>query len=192
MVRDPADDRFGPNWPPSPVFKPIVGTAGRQREFGRFAFVHEPVPGNRENIRIIDGWDRDNVVTVHLPQLAGVRDGPRSGGVRFHRRAAAQLEALWRAWEEAGLTDRVLRWSGSFVPRFIRGSTTTLSNHAFGTAFDINFDWNQLGQLPALVGEEGCVRELVPIAHAHGFYWGVHFRNRPDGMHFEVATVMMP
>ena len=50
---------------------------------------------------------------------------------------------------------------------------------------------NCLGQTfeqPALLGEKGCVRELVPIAHDHGFYWGGHF-TRQDGMHFEVARV---
>ena len=60
-----------------------------------------------------------------------------------------------------------------------------LSNHAFGTAFDINVQWNPLEALP---GRTGCVFELVPMAHRHGFYWGGHFSRR-DGMHFEVARV---
>ena len=36
--------------------------------------------------------------------------------------------------------------------------------------------------------DKGCVRELVPIAHDHGFYWGGHF-TRQDGMHFELARL---
>lgn len=67
----------------------------------------------------------------------------------------------------------VLTYAGSFDPRFIRGSTTTLSNHAFGSAFDINAEWNPLGHTPAPKGTEGSVRELVPIAHEYGFYWEV-------------------
>ena len=106
----------------------------------------------------------------------------------FHKLAAAQLQALWEAWEKAGLLKQVLTFEGAFVARFIRGSTSTLSNHAFGSAFDINYRWNKLGARPALVGETGSVRELVPIAHEHGFYWGGHF-NRRDGMHFEVALL---
>ena len=74
------------------------------------------------------------------------------------------------------------------MPRYIRGSATTLSNHAWGTAFDVNYRWNQLGHVPALKGEIGSVRELVPRAHQLGFYWGGHFSRR-DGMHFEVARV---
>jgi hypothetical protein len=71
----------------------------------------------------------------------------------------------------------------------VRGSNTTLSNHAWGTGFDINAKWNPLGAVPALRGDTGSVRELVPIAHDHGFFWGGHF-SRSDGMHFEVARVL--
>ena len=71
----------------------------------------------------------------------------------------------------------------------MRGSRTTLSNYAWGTAFDINVPWNARGTVPALCGEKGSVRELVAIANEHGFYWGGHFSRR-DGMHFEVARVL--
>jgi hypothetical protein len=95
---------------------------------------------------------------------------------------------LWADWERAGLLHLVLTWHGSYVARFVRGSDRTLSNHAFGSAFDINFAWNKLGTVPALVGQKGTVRELVQIANDNGFYWGGHFK-RLDGMHFEVAQV---
>nr|MCU0228094.1 M15 family metallopeptidase [Bryobacterales bacterium] len=121
------------------------------------------------------------------PQLAGFRNAKRNGDVQFHKLVAAQLVNLWQAWESEGLLDRVLSFEGSYVPRFIRGSRTTLSNHAFGSAFDINLRWNRLGAVPALVGEAGSVRELVATANRFGFYWGGHFRDRPDGMHFEIA-----
>jgi len=80
-----------------------------------------------------------------------------------------------------------LGWFGN--PRFIRGSRSILSNHAWYTAFDINYRWNMLGETPADIGEKGSVKELVPIAHDFGFYWGGHFRRR-DGMHFEAAKVL--
>lgn len=132
-----------------------------------------------------------NILTVDILQLNGVdMGGPTcSGRIKFHRFALAQLQGMWAAWEVAGLLDRVLTYGGSFVPRFIRGSSRSLSNHAFGSAFDINVAWNQLGHEPALKDQEGCVRELVPIANDYGFYWGGHFSRR-DGMHFEVATLL--
>jgi hypothetical protein len=174
-----------PNWPPRPSFAPLNGNDARARLFGRFQYVAAPLDGNPENVRITDDWERRNIVTVQIDM------GPHVGtrNVRFHRLAADQLQRMWRAWGNARLLDRVLSYEGSFVPRFIRGSTTNLSNHSFGSAFDINARWNGLNAQPALLGERGCVRELVSIANEHGFYWGGHF-NRLDGMHFEVARLM--
>lgn len=187
-VRDDDPATTGPNFPPPPAFSPLVSTADRQRLFGRFQFAHEPLPNNPENIRILGDWVQQNIVRVTIPQLRGVRGGS-SGVMRFHRLAADQLVALWAAWEQAGLLDKVLSYQGAFVPRFQRGSRTVLSNHAFGSAFDINEPFNGFGAIPALVGQRGCVRELVQLANEHGFYWGGHFRRRPDGMHFEVAVL---
>lgn len=191
VVEEPENTlRSGPNWPPPPGFEPLVGTAARQAVFGRFGFVRDPQPGDAEHIRITDGWEQANIVLLQLPQLAGKRGASATGRVRFHRLAADQLTALWQEWEREELLDRVLSWAGAFNARFVRGSDSVLSNHAFGTAFDINAAWNPLGARPALLGEKGCVRELVRIANKHGFYWGGHFRKRPDGMHFEVAKLL--
>lgn len=176
-------------WPKEPRFPPLTSTAERQAVFGRFRYAPDPSPGNMEQIRILDDWEAKNIVRVKIPQVVGVTGASRSGNVGFHRLAAAQLEGLWEAWEDAGLIDCVLTYAGSYNPRFIRGSTTTLSNHAFGTAFDINYAWNRLGVEPAWPGEQGCLFELVPIAHKWGFYWGGHFSRR-DGMHFEVAKLL--
>jgi hypothetical protein len=125
---------------------------------------------------------------VVLSQLVGVKGAPDAGRIFVHRLVVDQVRALFQAWEAAGLVDGLLTWEGSFAPRFVRGSRTTVSNHAWGTAFDVNFPWNRLGAVPALRGEKGSVRDLVPIAHELGFYWGGHF-SRCDGMHFEVARL---
>ncbi|HEX7181139.1 MAG TPA: M15 family metallopeptidase [Thermoanaerobaculia bacterium] len=183
------DDKSSPNFPPKPGFKPLTSTTERQALFGKFAFVPAPLPNDKENIRITDNWEAQNIVKVMVPQVVGVQGAPSSGGVRFHKKAAGQLQALWQAWDQAGLRHLILTWGGSFVPRFIRGSNKTLSNHAFGSAFDINMKWNGLGAVPVLVGQTGSVRLLVEIANKNGFYWGGHF-TRLDGMHFEVAKLL--
>lgn len=108
----------------------------------------------------------------------------------FHRLALAQLEGLWKAWQAKDLLPLIITFAGSFAHRFVQGSRTVLSNHAFGSAFDINVAWNQLGHTPALVGGKGSLRPLVPIANDYGFYWGGHFNTRKDGMHFEVAKIL--
>ena len=153
--------------------------------FGRFDYASAPTTNNPEGIRVLGSWTQDNIVRVELPQLitGGIRPWRT---VRFHRKAADALQALWAAWEKAGLLSRIETWNGSYVARYVRGSRTRLSNHAFGSAFDINFRNNRIGTVPALVGKAGCVRELVPLANQHGFYWGGHFTT-PDGMHFEAT-----
>ncbi len=188
VEEDPENpDPNGANWPPPPDFRPIVGTKSRQEKFGKFKFRHDPTPENPERIVVTDNWANDNVGKVRIPQLVGVQGAPSSGEIWFFKKAHRQLQDLWQAWEDEGLSAQVITWAGSYVPRFQRGSTTKLSNHAFGTAFDINARDNSLGAMPALVGKSGSVRKLVPLANEHGFYWGGHFKNRPDGMHFEVA-----
>ena len=79
------------------------------------------------------------------------------------------------------MLELVLTWDGSFVRRFIRCSTTNLSNHAFGSAFDINAAFNRFGAQPAFPGDQGSLFDLVPIAHQHGFYWGGTLRNAVMG-----------
>jgi len=181
---------------PEPTdLRPLTSMAQRQALLGPLAFKPAPVPSNPEAIRITNDWEKNNIVTVTVPQLVGklvFGVTPSKGRVQFHTLAAPQLQALWAAWESAGLLERVLTYDGAYNPRFVRGSTTELSNHAFGTAFDINQQWNPLGAIPALAGRKGSVRELVEIANEHGFFWGGNFKNRPDGMHFEVARIVKP
>lgn len=182
---------YPPNWiPPAPDFPALISTADRQRQFGAFKFAPAPQSGNPEAIRILDGWAEANIVRVVIPQLVGIEGAPTDGSVRFHRAAAEQLQGLFQAWDDAGLLHLVETWGGSYVPRFIRGSRSVLSNHAFGTAFDINAAWNGLGAMPAKAGMHGSVRELVPLAGKFGFFWGGHYTKRRDGMHFEVAKLL--
>lgn len=186
---DGVTEETGSAWPAKPSFPPASG----KTLFGTFAFTPAPVPGNPEAITITDGWATKNIAMVVVPQLKGVAGGPSNGKIPFNVRAAAQLQDLWTAWEAAGLLPLILSWGGSWAPRFIRGSRTVLSNHAWGSAFDINYQWNGLGTQPALVDQPGSVRKLVQLANDNGFFWGGHFGGpftpggRPDGMHFEIA-----
>lgn len=188
VVKDTSEDKSSTNFPLPPDFQPLVSTAARQKIFGKFRFTHHPVPGNPENIRVRDGWPEENMGIAKLP-IGKLRGAPGNGKVQFYKKAIPQLEAMWGEWEDNKLLACLMTWDGSYVPRFIRGSTTTLSNHAFGTAFDVNAEQNPLGSQPALMEKPGCVRELVAIANKHGFYWGGHFKQRPDGMHFELAKL---
>ena len=180
-----------PSFPALPDFKPLTGAARRQKRFGPLEFVPAPTAKNPEAIRITNDWETKNLISIVVPQIIGIPGAPASGKLRVHRLIAKQLLALWAEWESKKLLTLVLRFDGLYNPRFIRGGAAKkiLSNHAFATAFDINAEWNAIGAEPAMPGNEGCLFELVPIAHQFGFYWGGHFSRR-DGMHFEVARVV--
>lgn len=157
----------------------------RNAIFGTFGFT-----ANQDgSINILGTWARDNIVSVTIPQLAGIEGAPKSGAIPLHRLVAEQTRALFAAWEAAGLMPLVLTWAGSWAPRFVRGSTTTMSNHAFATAFDINAPQNGLGRPAAPRGTKGSVIDLVPLAETHGFFWGGRF-SRPDPMHFEANRIV--
>lgn len=159
----------------------------KQRLFGPLAYVGSPEPGNPEAIKITNSWTK-NLQKVEIPQLAGVSGAPKNCTVLFHSKGAARFQQLWIEWEKDGLLHLVKSWSGAWAPRFIRGSKSYLSSHAFATAFDINAKWNSLGVNPPPSGTVGSVRELVPKANELGFFWGGNFPTRPDGMHFELVV----
>ncbi len=184
-----ADNIKGSNFPPRPDFRPLVTNRQREALFGRYEYLRVPQRGNPEAIRILGNWERDNIVDVAVPQLRKALGDKAPISIRFHRLAAAQLQSLWAEWESAGLLNRILSFGGGFAARFVRGSRSLLSNHAFGSAFDINEAYNPFGQRPVSNGRKGCVRDLVPIANRCGFYWGGHYQSRTDGMHFEIAIL---
>jgi D-alanyl-D-alanine carboxypeptidase/Putative peptidoglycan binding domain len=182
---DSSAEEDGPNWPPPPDFGPL-DAEGRKQAFGEYAYEAAPTEGNPEGIRILGDWVEKNIVRVRIPQLSFFVS---EGQVRLHRLAAPLFVRFFEELEHNQLADQVLQFGGTFAPRFIRGSRTSLSNHAYGSAMDLNVPWNRLGTTPALRGKVGSVRELVAIANACGLYWGGHFKQRPDGMHFEVAKL---
>jgi hypothetical protein len=187
FVNDPSDtSKYSINYPPLPNFEYLSNTNHKFKLFGRYQY--EVLQGG--NIKIKGNWQKDNIKYVEIPQLKNVEGAPENCMIAFHKVAIPQLKLLFIEWEKAGLMHLVKSWHGSFVPRLVRGSTNRLSNHAFGTAFDINYKWNRLGIIPSTVGQEGSVRELVPLANEMGFFWGGHYKQRKDGMHFEIAKII--
>jgi hypothetical protein len=189
LMDDPTASMDGPNWPPRPSENPL-SSVEREKVFGKFSHVAAPTQSNPEAITITGDWIKKNISNVNIPQLSGTPGAPKSCNITIHNSISKQFVDLFNEWDNAGLLYLIMSWGGSWSPRFIRGSRTTLSNHAWATAFDINVQWNGLGVQPALRGETGSVRELVEIAYNHGFYWGGWFQKRPDGMHFEAFKIL--
>lgn len=185
----PPVDKLDPLWPPNNYGLEPLSAIDKAELFGTFSYRSTPVAGCPEAVTITN-TKNFQVDWVEVPQLAGVEGAPTNRKVQFNSKCKHQLVKLFQDWEAAGLRSHVLTWAGSYAPRFVRGSRTTLSSHAWGTAFDINAGWNGLGIQPALVGRPGSVRELVEIAAQNGFYWLGWNISRPDGMHFEVCKIL--
>lgn len=75
-------------------------------------------------------------------------------------------------------------WGYAF--RNIRGSNDKLSNHASGTAVDLNAIDHPLGKAGTFPNEK--VPMIRALAKKYGMIWGGDFRSRPDEMHFEIAV----
>lgn len=200
----------GPARPDAAVLK-SPDAATRDRLFGCFKFVQLDGRFRDRPERIVirgscDGqvsdWASANIVTVEMPQLKFAEG--YHGRFRCHKAAETPFRRMFEAWEKADLLHLIIGYAGAFDPRYIKGGSPgdhahgekasrdvgALSNHAFGSAFDINVPENWIGEVPAAYGAKGCVRELVKIANDHKIYWGGHFRgDRIDGMHFEIAAI---
>lgn len=130
------------------------------------------VGGNR--IAPDPAWVAANIRTEVVPIL---------GSVTCHEDLFPQLRAALLEVQQRGLADEINpgEYAGCYYPRFI-ANTTTLSNHSFGLALDLNVP----GNLRGTVGEMD--RDVVAIFKTWGFAWGGDWRFT-DPMHFELSEV---
>lgn len=74
--------------------------------------------------------------------------------------------------------------AGMLWVRLVRNSSSSISNHSWGTAIDLKIN----GKLDAY--RDGKVMygltRVYHIFNKHGFFWGIYF-NSEDAMHFEVS-----
>jgi hypothetical protein len=118
-------------------------------------------------------WVAANIRTEEVPIL---------GRITCNKIMFPQLRAALREVQERGLADKVYQTAGCYNARFI-ANTTSLSNHAFGLAIDINSQQNQRGT----VGQMD--RTVVSIFEKWGFTWGGRWR-WTDPMHFEMNALV--
>ncbi len=157
-----------------------LGTAQSVSIVGTFAdavgdFSYTPIGGGR--VSPDPGWVRSHIVTDDVPIL---------GRVTCNKYLMPQLKAALAQIQANGLADEIHaeQYAGCYYPRFIAG-TTTLSNHSFGLALDLNVPGNQRGT----TGE--IDRAVVAIFKRWGFAWGGDW-NYTDPMHFELERIVNP
>lgn len=132
-----------------------------------------------DDIEFTSGFDVNDIQTAHIPQLEKI-PGSSNGNLRFHKRAHAQVLAVFAEIERLGLMHHIKTCAGSLNFRLKRPISGKLSkepsNHAFGIAIDLNADDGSNG---------ASVAPVAPVFEGMGFRWGKAFS---DPMHFEVKT----
>ncbi|HSU02909.1 MAG TPA: M15 family metallopeptidase [Nocardioides sp.] len=119
-------------------------------------------------------WVAANIRTEVVPIL---------GSVTCHKDLFPQLRAALLEVQSRGLAAEInpREYAGCYYPRFI-ANTTSLSNHSFGLALDLNVPGNGRGT----VGD--IDRDVVAVFKKWGFAWGGDWRYT-DPMHFELSEI---
>jgi hypothetical protein len=127
-----------------------------------------------------------NVRTFEVPLSAGTLKIPMRAEV------APRFIEMLKWWDRniEPVMVKPLEGTWGYAYRTIRGYTTTLSNHASGTAIDINAPKHELGDEGTIAPEK--VGPLRAKAAELGLRWGGDYRGRKDEMHFEVITAPPP
>lgn len=174
----PTDE--GAPYPSKPTNFAPLNTAAKIKKFGS--------PGTAPaNAKPGGAIKRDPTFAKKLVRLELSDWFPSIEGIKrldLHQDVQQQWRALFDDIVNKNLGDRLLTCAGSWNPRFVRGSTTAFSSHAFATAIDFNAPQNWLNAQPAKKGRTGSLVELVPLATRYKIWWGGWF-GRVDGMHFE-------
>lgn len=109
--------------------------------------------------------------------------------VRLHAGDAGWLLVHFAAWFHKNVEsiDRGQLDDWGYAERPIRGSSTTLSNHASGTAIDLNAVRHPLGVRGTFTGRQVKAIRSQLREYDGVIRWGGDYQNRADEMHFEIV-----
>lgn len=147
-------------------------------------------PRNKTMMEIL-GPPRDSYGTdcqpVTSPRLKALTETRQIGPITVAMLKPA-LDSLTRILDRLKQSDpdifAKVGTAGAVCARFIRGSTTAVSNHSWGSAIDLTLE----GQLDGFAdgGTQFGLLILAEYFNNEGWYWGAAY-NREDSMHFEVG-----
>lgn len=109
--------------------------------------------------------------------------------IRLRKGSPGALLVHFAAWFDKNVEDieagQLDDWG--YAERNIRGSETTVSNHASGTAMDLNATRHPLGKRGTFTATQAA-RIRTKLKEYNGcIRWGGDYVNRADEMHFEIV-----
>lgn len=133
-----------------------------------------------------NGWPANNRLLIIQWTIPGtVRK------VNLEMTDAGFLLCDFAAWFDKNIEDieenQLDDWG--YAERLVRGSATDLSNHASGTALDLNAVKHPLGSVNTFtVAQRNAIREKLK-EYEGVLRWGGDYVGRKDEMHFEINAV---
>jgi hypothetical protein len=133
----------------------------------------------------------DTCREVTNPKMSGLIATQDVGPFRA-RGLAPALEALTTIFGEVEQQQPEvyagLGTAGMLCARLVRGSTSAISNHSWGTAIDLTLDGvlDRRGDGRVQIG----LMRIAPIFNRHSWFWGAGFRTE-DAMHFEASDELI-
>ena len=131
-----------------------------------------------------NGWPANNIGLTKSWKIPGT-----TRAVRLESGDAGYLLTDFAAWFDKNvesIDNDVEMDDWGYAERPIRGSTTTLSNHASGTAIDLNSTRHPLGVVNTFsVAQRARIREKLKD-YDGVIRWGGDYKGRKDEMHFEI------
>jgi len=150
-------------------------------------------PDADHNGAVDPAWERANIVSIAPPYrmvLAWAPDQPVKA-IRCHQKVAPSLLRILTSIrdhygsQEALERARLHLYGGAFNFRLKRGGST-LSNHSWGSAIDLDPANNGFGK-SWRSGAGMMPVEVVKMFEAEGWRWGGPW-STPDSMHFEAVS----
>ena len=132
-----------------------------------------------------NGWPASKYpadINVQLFPVVGAKTRLRAEATagRILSAFAAEFHAKVEPIDTGDLDD----WGYCYRP--VRGDTAKLSNHASGTAIDLNATRHPLGKINTFTAEQQATIRL--LCKRYGLKWGGDYKTRKDDMHFEIVN----
>lgn len=132
-------------------------------------------------------WEQKNMTIVEVPAHLRKACSALPQKIYAHKDFAPTVLKWLQDLFDNNLISEITEWNGIFNIRLKRG-LDTLSLHAFGCAVDANQKNNPLG-----LTREQCIKkglkpfseQFLAISRKY-FDCGADWKNRPDGMHFQI------